>query len=1103
MTSQFFSLMRPLPNSVSLYLWYGLFLVAGNIACGPLAPKPVEQIMDQLTEEIDFNFHIRPILSDRCFKCHGPDHKTREADLRLDLEENAFAHLESGNQAFSHRGLRSSEAWWRIISDDSEYLMPPPESHLVLSDHEKALIGKWIKQGARWKNHWAFARPEKPDVPKIMLSQEGNEIDAFIQARLAKVGLKPSDPSTKERLVRRVSMDLTGLPPSLSQIDAFMRDESPDAYERFVDDLLDQASCAERLALEWLDVARYGDTQGLHQDVERRYWPWRDWVISAFRENMPYDQFIIWQMAGDLLPGATNDQQLATSFHRLHPISSEGGISNEEFRQKYVQDRTNTTATAFLGLTLECASCHDHKFDPISQTEYYQMTAFFDNIDELGLVNEAGLDNGEIRTKHASGPVLLLPDSTQKEELERIRTTLSMLVEERQRNAQEIQNIQDYFQSLDQINPPKPKAIFAFDRIKLNPVPDGVVHRIQNNMPIDKMIDENPQLLACGNVQVVKGQIGSALRSENETDIVFIKDLANFEVHEPYSAGAWILVEKGGEVQTIMGNSGALGNGWRGWDFYVDTLNRLSLRLVSMLPHNFLSVSANTPIPLNKWTHVFFTYDGGGKAAGVQLFVNGQTMSKVVEADHLEGTIKRRWRTRPFWQNRPLMVFRSGRYHTGENGVFQGCADQLRFYDQELTALEIHKIYRQESTLNPNIDSEVAHEFNVNHHLLRADHRHAVLSSEMREQLGKRTTLLKQVLDVMVMHEMDQPRRSFVLNRGQYDQPTKEVFPQTPEAIGKMPSELPLNRLGLAQWLTDPGHPLTARVAVNRYWQMIFGKGIVATPHDFGTQGKLPSHPQLLDYLAVDFVESGWDVKRLIKKMVMSHTYRQKSTASNEATDIDPKNTYYSHAPSYRLQAEMIRDNALAASGLLIDKIGGPSAKPYQPPGVWSYGSLVSGDYVVDTSSNRFRRSMYTYVRRTTPHPAMIAFDAPDRLVCTVKRENTNTPIQALVLLNDPQFVEAACHLARRVQSESLGTLDEELQYVFRLLCGRIASDVEMKTLRAQFHSARQQFDSDLESARQMLANQGSPLPKNPARTASLAVVANTVMSFDEFYMKR
>ena len=1010
-------------------------LVSVWVGCNPNGDE-----MAGLPQQLDFNFHVRPILADRCYKCHGPDNNTREANLRLDQASSAFGRLESGHRAFAKGSLRKSEAWQRITSEDAEYQMPPPESHLELSILEKAIIKKWIEEGAEWQDHWAFSAPQRPEVPAVESEHIENEIDAFIEKKLQEIGLPTSDLASKERLIHRVTLDLTGLPPTLQEVSDFINDSSLTAYETLVDDLLQRQTHAERLTLNWLDIARYGDTQGLHQDVERRYWPWRDWVIDAFNNNMSFDEFLTWQMAGDLLPNASSKQLLATSFHRLHPISSEGGIPDEEFRQKYVQDRTNTTATAFLGLTLECATCHDHKFDPISQKEYYQMTAFFDNIDELGLVNEAGLDDGNIKTKHASGPVLLLPDSAQAEKLSAINQSLSTLFEKRDLNAKSVQPIKDYLNVSSNVSVPRPVALFNFEKIRSHPIENGVVHRIQNNLPIDKIIDDDRRVWACGEPQLVKGQVGQALRSPHETDIVFIKDIANFELYEPYSAGAWISVENMGSIQTIMGNSGALGNGWRGWDFYLDTLNRLSLRLVNMLPHNFLGVSSSESIPLNKWTHVFFTYDGSGSAAGIQLFIDGKLMGKRVEKDILQGTIKRRWRSRPFWKNRPLMIFRSGRYHTGENGVFKGSADQLRFYDQQLSALEILKIYETESGDKSTLSDAVLTTYGTNHELLRYNESHAQSSAKMRELLKDRVVLLKDVLDIMVMEESDRPRKSFVLNRGQYDQPTEEVFAQTPKAIGVMPEELPKNRLGLAQWMTAKDHPLTARVAVNRYWQMIFGQGIVETPQDFGTQGKLPSHPELLDFLALEFVESGWDIRALLKKMVMSHTYRQASNGTAQAASIDPNNKYLSHAPSYRLEAEVIRDKALASSGLLRSKIGGPSVMPYQPEGVWSYGSLVSGDYVVDTTEDRFRRSMYTYVRRTTPHPAMVAFDAPDRLVCTVKRENTNTPLQALVLLNDPQFVEAACHLALRMDEESEGDLTSKLQLGFTLLwrtCGK------------------------------------------------------------------
>lgn len=1067
-------------------------------SCTATLPEEIELAYQSLPEKVDFNFHIKPILVDRCYSCHGPDENTRETDFRLDIEEEAFAKLKtSGNYAFVRGNRENSQAWERIISDDPEFQMPPPTSTLSLSNKEKALISKWLEQGAEWKEHWAFIPPKKQEIPEIEKGNIRNPIDNFVLAKLPDQGLTASPEAGKERLIRRLSMDLTGLPPSLEEIDDFLADTSHSAYEKQVDRLLQTDAHAERMTMEWLDIARYGDTQGMHTDAERRHWPWRDWVISAFQQNMPYDDFITWQLAGDLLPHASKEQILATAFHRNHATTSEGGVPDEEFRQKYVQDRTNTTATAFMGLTLECATCHDHKFDPISQKEYYQMTAFFNNMKEIGMLAEYGV---------ASGPVMLLPEADKEGKLKEVSDKLQQAYAQRSLTQSQVKATQEYIHTLKNqgLKIPRPAASFPFESMRPFKVERGVIHRSQNNRPIDKIVDNNPKSLASGDLELVPGKIGKALRSRNEVDIVYLKEFGSFEMNEPYTSGGWIFTEKEGENQTIMGTSGEMGNAWRGWDFYLDSLNRPSVKLVSHRPHNYLHVRADVSIPKNDWHQVYFTYDGSAKAKGIQLYVNGKKVNTHIEYDHLYRSIIRKWRVSKEWKDRPIMVFRSGRFHVGENGVFKGSLDELKIFNQALSPLELASLYAKETQSQMDWESFKKEDFQA-HYLAKEDDTFIQQSTELQKLLKQNISLLEDVPEIMVMADMKEPRETFVLNRGQYDEPTEQVFPGTPKKVLDFSDELPQNRLGLAKWLTDPKNPLTARVTVNRYWQMIFGRGIVETAHDFGTQGALPTHPELLDYLALDFVDSGWDLKALLKKLVMSATYRQSSVTSPELQEKDPFNQYLSRAPSYRLQAEMIRDNALAASGLLSPKLGGKSVKPYQPEGVWDFGALVSGNYHIDTAENLYRRSMYTYIRRTSPHPAMLAFDAPDRLVCTAKRENTNTPLQALVLLNDPQFVEAARVLAERMREEGGDQVDEQMEYGFRLLCGRAPNSLEQKILQNQYDQALAKFQKDPKRADELLNVGDYQLDKQSDKieTAALAMVSNMMMSFDEVYMKR
>ncbi|MEM7373050.1 MAG: DUF1553 domain-containing protein [Bacteroidota bacterium] len=1076
------------------------------LACQPPIPEEVELAYQHLPDQVDFNFHIRPILADRCYKCHGPDDNTREADLRLDLEEEAFQRLkESGNKAFSKGSLGKSEAWHRITSNDPDYLMPPPESNLSLTDTEKALITRWIEQGAEWKDHWAFQPAKRPSIPDVA-GRVINPIDQFVLAKLEEKGLEASTEADRERLIRRLSFDLTGLPPTLEEIDQFVRDSSPTAYEDLVDRMLNSDTHAERMAMEWLDVARFGDTQGMHLDAERYNWPWRDWVIQAFRENIPYDQFITWQLAGDLLPDASREQKLATAFHRNHPASAEGGIPDEEFRLQYVQERTNTTATAFLGLTLECATCHDHKFDPLSQKEYYQMAAFFNNLKEVGMVGEFRIGDEGKGPVHASGPVMLLPSKEAERDIEVLTKKINQALAQKDLTAKEVEASQVFLESLSNQNRKKPRADahFAFESISPHTVKKGVIHRSQNNLPIDKKVDHSTRSLACGNPEVVDGVIGHALRSPNELDVVFLKDIGTFEVNEPYSAGAWVKTEQSGELQTILGTSGELGNAWRGWDLFLDSSNHPCVNLVSIRPQNYVQIRSTASIQPNEWHHVLFTYDGSGRAAGLALYIDGKKVPSTTDYDRLYKTIVRKWNPSEEWKERPIMVFRSGRFHRGENGVFKGSIDEINIFHKSLTPVEVWGLYQSEAgeeiaEVSLNRQDYLSHYLNRHHRPFQQ------LTQEIRKLVGQRLAITDTIQEIMVMEDMEEKRKTFILNRGQYNQPLDEVQASTPENILSYSDEFPKNRLGLAQWLLDAQNPLTARVAVNRYWQMVFGTGIVATPHDFGTQGALPTHPELLDWLATTFRDNQWNVRELLKSMVMSATYRQSSNATLAHQEIDPSNTYLARGPSRRLQAEMIRDNALAASGLLRNKIGGPSVKPYQPEKLWDFGAYVSGRYEISKGEDLYRRSMYTYIRRTVPHPAMVAFDAPNRLVCTTKRENTNTPQQALVLLNDPQFMEASRVLAERMQKEGGDSLEEQCQYAFRLLCGRKPNPNEMDLIRKQYQNALSNYQKDPQAAEDLLSVGEAPVDPELDRTqtAALAMLANTLMNFDEAYMKR
>ncbi|HLT51420.1 MAG TPA: PSD1 and planctomycete cytochrome C domain-containing protein [Arenibacter sp.] len=742
----------------------------------------MDMATEVVPEVVDFTFHVKPILSDRCFKCHGPDKNAVEGGLSLNTAEGAYLALgeKQDHYAIVPGDVKKSELINRIYTTDASLMMPPPESNLALKEHEKEILKKWIEQGAEYKTHWAFLPPTDPLVPKISnVSWPQNAIDNFVLSNLEKMGLTPSDKAPKEKLLRRIFFDLTGLPPSVAQLNSFVGNNSPTAYEEVIDSLLNTSDYAEHMASEWMDIARYADTHGYQDDFERIMWPWRDWVIHAFDTNLPYDQFVTYQLAGDLMPDANAEQILATGFNRNHKITFEGGVIPEEYRVEYVADRTVTFGTAFLGLTLECARCHDHKYDPISQEEHFELYSFFNNIDELGL-----------------------------------------------------------------------------------------------------------------------------------------------------------------------------------------------------------------------------TPGGAGKIP------------------------------------RPYMVITEKE----KNGV--------------LDFVQLQKSPIQE-------------------------------------------------VPVMIMEEMKKIRPSYILDRGVYDQPTARVFPNTPEAILPYPEKYPKNRLGLAQWLFHQDNPLTARVTVNRFWQRMFGTGIVASSFDFGNQGSLPTHPELLDHLALKFRDGGWDTKKILKYIALSATYQQSTNTTPKLLELDPENQLLARAPRLRLSAEMIRDQALKISGLLTKEIGGPSVKPYQPDGIWEAttggGGGSTAAYTTGTGGDLYRKSIYTFWKRTVPPPSMMTFDAASRDLCSVKRQETNTPLQALVLLNDPQIIEAARVLAEHAMDLKKGT-DDQIVYIFTQATSRPPNDTELIRLGGYYNSMLQKIEAKEITAEEYLSIGAHATHEkySEKELAAMALTAHTILNLDE-----
>lgn len=1034
-------------------------------------PKDVSEAYEELPSVIDFNIHIKPIISDRCYQCHGPDEQTRGANLRFDNEEGLFAKGESGKYAFVPGNLKNSESISRILSDDPDYMMPSPKSNHILSAEEKATIIKWVEQGAEWKEHWSFIPPEKAKVPDESDGWENrNEIDLFIQSSLKKTGLAPSKEADRYQLLRRVTMELTGLPPTIEEIEDYLSDKSINAYEKIVDRLLDSDAYAERMTLEWLDVARYADSHGHHSDGVRFMWPWRDWVIKAFKSNMPYDDFATEQLAGDVMPDPGKEQIIATAFNRNHPTNAESGIVDEEYRLEYVANRTNTLGTAFLGLTVECARCHDHKFDPISQKEYYQLSAFFNNVKELGMSGNDG----------DFGPMVSLSDEDTDREVQNLGQEIAEWESKYLVEKNELEAITDFVNSIDFKNT-KPVLHHSFETITKNE---------------SRQILDNRKSSIERNTDSIKGISGYARYFDHQNDVVSLNEIGQFESTDPFSVSAWInLDDDTGKTKVIVGNAGNKNTNWRGWDFYLDSTNRVAVRMINCLPHNYIHVVSKKSLQINNWTQVMFTYDGSSNASGINIYIDGEQADEAVVFDNLYKSILtiRRGFTR---DQRGLSMGKSNRGGTGDNGIFKGSIDEFSLFDREVLSTQVKSIYEQSKK----------GEIPIIYDASRVEYKSTL--DQLSKLRTERLNIVDSIKELMVMKEMPVPRPTFLLKRGVYDARDEQVYPGTPQKILEMSSELPANRFGLSQWLFDPKNPLAARVAVNRYWQMIFGRGIVSTADDFGSQGAMPSHPELLDWLAVEFIESGWDLKALLKLMVTSHTYRQSSEVSEKELAEDAANIWLSRGPSYRLQAEFIRDNALAASGLLNKKIGGESVRPYQPDSLWIEKGNFSEAlkyYVRNKDEQQYRKSMYTFIRRTSPPPFMALFDAPSREVCTITRERTNTPLQSLVLLNDPQFLEASRALAVRLKNEAGDSLSDKIETGFKLALSRPPSEGELEVFKTLYNEEFDEFKKHESELDDYLAVGDFRIEGgyDPIEMATLTVLSNTLFNMDESFVKR
>ena len=1055
-------------------------------------------VKQRLPAVVDFNFHIKPILSDRCYKCHGPDENTREAGLRLDIKEGAFAMLDSieRSHALVAGDLNNSLLFQRIRSDDPDFMMPPPDSKLEMSEYEVSLVKKWIDQGAEWKPHWAFIPPRKSKISKISTSSWiKNPIDYWVLEGMKKLGLKPSPESSKAKLLRRVSFDLRGLPPTLDEIEAFVKDNSADALENVIDQFLSEKSYGERMAMEWLDLARYADSHGYQDDLERSMWPWRDWVIDAYNDNMTYDQFVTWQLAGDLLPDATYEQKLATGFNRNHKITQEVGVINEEYRVNYVLDRVNTFSTVFLGLTAECAQCHDHKFDPISQKEYFSLFSFFNNVPEKGRV-EYGIEVAE--------PFLPLPI----EKTEEIRGYVDKLVENDKTDLKSYVNSK--WQEYDMVNSEsnrsddhqtlsvKPRAWYSLDHEE----PNGMVDLIEG-----RDIEEIKEAI------LVPGKYAGGLDfiGNNYLDLGSSPGV-NFNA--PFSIAFWIKDLDGGISGPII--TSANHENQVGLSIQISGEKHFVFSMNNHGNDTRLRMRSKEPIPSNAWTYFTLSYDGSRSSSGVKMFMNGHELDTYVFNDNLRGRIDATSHlylgtSNPHQTREYIQSIDSSFFTFKPNGLVSGRLDEIMFFDQVLTQREItlllkwnplSDIVQKESKTTADIKRLFYDEIH------KSDPQFQGLTNRLRASMIKQHRLENIVIrPTMIMAELDTVRPTYVLDRGQYDAPTEEVQPGTPLSVLSYPEYLPVNRLGLSKWLFDPTNPLTARVAVNRIWQMIFTRGIVDTPEDFGNQGSLPSHPELLDWLAVEFVESGWDIAHMIKLIMTSATYRQSVAANSKSTQLDLENVYLSRGPQARLPAEMIRDQALFLGGLLNSTVGGPSVRPYQPEGLWlevASGNQSLRKYIADHGQDLYRRSLYTFWKRSLPPPSMLIFDAPSREQCITRRKPTNTPMQALVLLNDPQFTEASRMMATSMLSGQEDSPADRIEFMFRSATSRIPTKKEISVLSDLFHDELSTYKEDPMAAEQYLSIGELPVVDEieAQELAAYTTVASTILNLTETISK-
>lgn len=1045
-----------------------LLLAACTIAvCAGGAPAPAEEA----AAKIDFDRQIRPILSDKCYHCHGPDPETREADMRLDRPDGMADYVLVPGKP------DESELVRRILSEDEAERMPPVDSHLSLSDEEKQLIVQWIVEGGEFAEHWSFRPlPKKVAVPEVKdAAWPRGEIDRFVLARLEQEGLQASPEAEALRLLRRVTLDLTGLPPTPEEIEQFQKAAAEDldgALAAAVDRLLASPAYGEQMAVAWLDAARYADSYGYQSDQLNTQWPYRDWVVRALNANLPFDQFLTWQLAGDLLEEPTRDERLATAFNRLHRLTNEGGSIAEECLTEIAADRVQTFGTAVLGLTIECARCHDHKYDPITARDYYSLSAFFNSIDESGMYNE---------TAKVPTPSLLLPTAEQEAALAEAKNGIAAAEAELQRQMVEAEARFDAWLASasegESASMPLLKESF-----------EGELAEVAAESFEPKAGAKATHL------ERVPGVQGQGVRFDGDFAAWF-DDKLRADRGDEFSFDFWLRdTRRNPQPVVVLQKTHGTDVGFNGFDVMLAG-GHLEARLYRVWPGNGIGVRALEPIEKDEWQHVTVTYDGSSRAGGLRLYFAGKEIPTEVLRDHI---------------HKSAVGGNHGKGHLAIGGRFRdrgfqgGEVDELQAFDRVLAPIEIADLHDGES-LAAALSNAAANRDQLKAYFIAAvDPEVRQARAELHAARQKLVEAENPIQEIPVMQELPQPRATYVLPRGAYDAPKTEANrverAAFEEILEPLPADAPRNRLGLAQWLTAPEHPLTARVFVNRTWANFFGRGLVATPENFGRQGTAPTHPELLDWLARDFVAHGWDVKRLCRQIALSATYRQDSRLRPELRERDPENLLLARGPSRRLSAEQIRDVALAASGLLNREIGGPPVSPYQPgEDLWRESNQMSPAYRQSVGTALYRRSLYSVWKRTVPLPNMSAFDSPTREVCVVSRGRTSTPLQALVLLNDVQFVEAARALAQTVAAEH-AKVGEQIEAAFLRLTGRAPDETESRLLGQVFQQQLAAYEDGAAKDAAKFVSLGdwkSESQLKPAELAALTATCQVILNLD------